>query len=95
MVTTVPSVPEFDLWMAELDYLASADAPTRRAQFAIRTAERAQCLARAAGTNPVDELLDARGKVTTAPARRILERAIGYVRADQSLSAALDRTLSR
>ena len=95
MPTLVPAVPEFDLWMAELDYLASCDIKTRKAQFAIRTAERAQCLARAAGTDPVDELLDARGKVTTDRARHILERAIGYVRADQSLSGDLHRGSSR
>jgi len=78
--------PESDLWVAELDYLANTDVRSRSAQFAIRTAERAQCLARAAGTDPVDELLDARAKVCTAAARGVLERAIRYVRADQSLS---------
>jgi hypothetical protein len=84
-----PVVPESFLWMAELDFIARCDRQSRTAQFAIRTAERALCLARAAGTDPVDELLDARGKVATARARRVLERAIGYVRADQELSADL------
>lgn len=78
-------VPE-TLWLAELDYLASSDRQTRTAQFAIRTAERAQCLALAAGTDPVDELLDARAKVQTEAARRVLESAMRYVRADQQLT---------
>jgi hypothetical protein len=77
--------------MAELDYIAMCDRQSRAAQFAIRTAERALCLARAAGTDPVDELLDARGKVATDRARTVLERAIAYVRADQELSAASSR----
>jgi hypothetical protein len=83
------SVPEAALWMAELAYLSTCDRRSRAAQFAIRTAERAQCLARAAGTDPVDELLDARGRVTTSSAREVLERSIGYVRADQVLTECL------
>lgn len=85
----VASTSEATLWVAELDYLANSDVKSRSAQFAIRTAERAQCLARAAATDPVDELLDARGKVRTAEARGILERAIRYIRADQSLEREL------
>ena len=83
------SIPESTLWIAELDYLATNDVKSRSAQFAIRTAERAQCLAKAAATNPVDELLDARDKVSTPEARGVLERAIRYVRADQSLDREL------
>lgn len=85
----VGSISETNLWVAELDYLTSSDAKSRSAQFAIRTAERAQWLAKAAATNPVDELLDARGKVGTDEARGVLERAIRYVRADQSLEREL------
>ncbi len=80
--------------MAELDYISSCDRHSRAAQFAIRTGERARCLAAAARTDPVDELLDARSKVTTPAARKVLERAINYVRADQCLSADLRGTLS-
>lgn len=87
----VAPVPEAILWVAELDYLATSDVQLRSAQFAIRTAERAQCLARAADTDPVDELLDARGKVGTAEARGVLECAIRYIRADQSLDRELFR----
>ena len=83
------SIPESTLWIAELDYLATNDVKSRSAQFAIRTAERAQCLAKAAATNPVDELLDARDKVSTPDARGVLERAIRYIRADQSLDREL------
>lgn len=86
-----PSIPESTLWIAELDYLTTNDVKSRSAQFAIRTAERAQCLAKAAATNPVDELLDARDKVSTPEARSVLECAIRYIRADQSLDRELFR----
>ena len=85
-MATVTPTPESDLWVAELDYLTPCNSQIRSAQFVIRTAERAQCLAQTAGTNPVDELLDARGRVMTDEARVVLEQAIRYVRADQSLS---------
>jgi hypothetical protein len=75
--------------MAELAYITGCDDRSRAAQFAVRTAERAQCLAQAAGTDPVDELLDARARVTSNSAREVLERSIGYVRADQILDASL------
>jgi len=90
-MATVAPIPELDLWVAELDYLAPCDPRSRTAQFAIRTAVRAQCLAEAAGTDPVDELLDARVRVRSADARAVIERAVRYVRADQSLSRDLDR----
>ena len=90
-MATIAPIPELDLWVAELDYLAPCDPRSRSAQFAIRTAVRAQCLAQAAGTDPVDELLDARVKVRSAGARAVIERAVRYVRADQTLGRDLDR----
>ena len=56
----VPAVSEDDLWLAELDLVDATDQAPRRIQFAIRTATRAQALARQAGSDPIDELLDAR-----------------------------------
>jgi hypothetical protein len=73
------------MWAAELAYLPIDDAPLRQAQFAIRTAIRAQELANAAGTSPVDELLDARAGATTAATRRIYETAITYLTREQEL----------
>lgn len=91
-MSIVPAVSETELWVAELDYLEACDPVSRCAQFAIRTAVRAQCLAKAAGTDPVDELLDARGRVLTDAARAMIERAVRYVRADQCLDRDLDVT---
>jgi len=90
-MTVVPVVLETDLWVAELSYLATCSPESRTAQFAIRTAVRAQCLAEAAGTDPVDELLDARSRVQTTSARHVLERAMCYLRADQRLTRDLYR----
>jgi hypothetical protein len=89
----VPAVSEDDLWLAELDLVDGTDQAPRRIQFAIRTATRAQALARQAGSDPIDELLDARARVKSAAARNVLERAIDYLHTDRLLNA--DRGLRR
>ena len=61
----------------------------RSAQFAIRTAVRAQFLARLAGTDAVDELLDAWTMATGDVPRRIYQTAIMYLRTDHVLTAGL------
>lgn len=84
----VPAVSEAEMWAAELAYLPLDDAPLRQAQFAIRTAVRAQELAHAAGTSPVDELLDARAAAKNAATQRIYETAITYLTREQELRRA-------
>lgn len=76
------------MWVAELAYLPVDDAPLRHAQFAIRTAVRAQELARLSGTTAVDELLDARAAATNAATRRVYETAITYLHREQELRRA-------
>jgi len=88
-----PAVSEEDLWLAELDLIDATDQAPRRIQFAIRTATRAQALARRAGSDPIDELLDARARVASAAARSVFERAIDYLHTDRLLNA--DRDLRR
>lgn len=83
----VPDTSELDLWSAELLLLPSGDQRVRAAQFAIRTAVRAQTVAATKGTDPVDELLDARARASGAKARRVYQSAIGYLRADRILGA--------
>jgi hypothetical protein len=92
-VASVPAVSEDDLWLAELDLVDMADSMVRRIQFAIRTATRAQALAKRAGSDAIDELLDARGRVASDAARNVFERAINYVRTDRLLTR--DRDLRR
>ena len=84
----VPGVSEAEMWAAELAYLPADDAPLRQAQFAIRTAIRAQQLANAAGTSPVDELLDARAVAKNAATRHIYDTAINYLTREQELRRA-------
>ena len=81
----VPEVSEAEMWAAELAYLPVDDAPLRQAQFAIRTAVRAQELANAAGTSAVDELLDARAVAKNSAAQHIYETAINYLAREQEL----------
>ena len=81
------------LWLSELSLIGVNDDLKRKAQFAIRTAVRAQELASFAGTNPIDELLDARDKMKKASGQRAIDRAIHYLHTDQLLSA--DRDLKR
>ncbi len=92
-MANVSAVSEEDLWLAELDLIDPEDQVPRRIQFAIRTATRAQALARRAGSDPIDELLDARARVASAAARSVLERAIDYLHTDRLLNA--DRDLRR
>lgn len=73
------------MWAAELAYLPIDDAPLRQAQFAIRTAVRAQELANAAGTTAVDELLDARAVAKNTATRHIYDTAITYLTREQEL----------
>jgi hypothetical protein len=80
---------EAEMWSAELAFIAGRDSMVRSAQFAIRTAVRAQSLALLAGTDAVDELLDAWMKATGAVPRRIYQTAITYLRTDQVLTTAL------
>jgi hypothetical protein len=89
----VPAVSEDDLWLSELDLVDAIDQAPRRIQFAIRTATRAQALAKRAGSDPIDELLDARARVKSAAARIVFERAIDYLYTDRLLNA--DRDLRR
>lgn len=84
----VPPVSEGEMWAAELAYLPNDNAPLRHAQFAIRTAVRAQELAAMAGTRAVDELLDARAKAVNPAARRVYETAITYLHREQELRRA-------
>lgn len=88
-----PPVPEDDLWLAELSLINHTDLALRRTQFAIRTATRAQALAQRAGTDPIDELLDARERVTSTAAKLVFNRAIDYLYTDRLLDA--DRLLAR
>ena len=81
----VPVVSEREMWAAELAYLPENDALLRQVQFVIRTAVRAQELAKIAGTNPVDELLDARAAATTAASRQVYETAMTFLRRGQEL----------
>ncbi len=76
------------MWAAELAYLPDNNGRLRKAQFAIRTAVRAQELALLAGTNPIDELLDARAASVTASARSVYEIAIGYLHRERELARA-------
>jgi hypothetical protein len=80
---------EADMWSAELAFIAGRDSMVRSAQFAIRTAVRAQSLAVLAGTDAVDELLDAWMTATGESPRRIYQAAIMYLRTDRVLTAAL------
>jgi hypothetical protein len=82
----VPEVSESDLWLAELLFLSDTDRSVRSAQFVIRTAVRADQLARQAGTTAIDELLDAREFAAGENTRTIYDRAISYLRAEQILS---------
>lgn len=92
-MTEVPQVSERELWLAELDLADHRDLAVRRAQFAIRTAVRAQSLAKQAGTDPIDELLEARGRVNSPAAKMVFCRAIDYLHTDRLLDA--DRHLRR
>jgi len=85
----VPDVSECDLWLAELLLLSNTDRSVRTAQFVVRTAVRAEQLARKAGTTAIDELLDARGFASSGRTRIIYDRAISYLRAEQILSAGM------
>jgi len=85
----VPDVSESDLWLAELLLLSDNDRSVRSAQFVIRTAVRAQQLAKRAGTMAIDELLDARGLATSTRTRTIYDRAISYLRLEQILSTGM------
>ena len=76
------------MWAAELAYLPDNDTSLRQAQFAIRTAVRAQQLANMAGTDPRDELLDARACATNPASRRVYETAITYLHREQELQRA-------
>jgi hypothetical protein len=89
----VPLVPEDDLWLAELGLLDHNDLVCRQTQFAIRTATRAQVLARQSGSDPIDELLEARKRVTSPAAKLVFNRAIDYLHTDRLLNA--DRELAR
>jgi hypothetical protein len=89
----VPAVPEYDLWLAELELADMTDSLVRRIQFAIRTATRAQALAKQAGSDPIDELLDARGRVASDAAKNVFDRAIDYLHTDRLLTR--DRDLRR
>jgi hypothetical protein len=80
---------EADMWSAELAFIAGRDSMVRSAQFAIRTAVRAQSLGLLAGTEAIDELLDAWMIATGESPRRIYQTAITYLRTDQVLAAAL------
>ena len=91
----VPSVPENEMWAAELAYLPDNDGPSRQAQFAIRTAVRAQQLANLAGSNPIDELLDARACATNHASQRIYETAINYLNREMELQRACWWPVSR
>jgi len=84
-MTGVPGVSEQDLWLAELDMISTTDSLVREAAFAIRTAVRAKSLAWMAQTDPLDELLDAREKVSDA-AKPIFDRALNYLRWDREFS---------
>jgi hypothetical protein len=92
-MANVPAVSENDLWLAELDLVNLEDSARRKIQFAIRTATRAQALAKRAGSDPIDELLDARGQAGSDEAKDVFDRAIDYVHTDRLLSA--DRDLRR
>ena len=81
----VPEVDESEMWTAELAYLPAGNAALRRAQFAIRTAVRAQALARLAGTQAIDELLDARALSRIPASRLVYETAIAYLRREREL----------
>jgi hypothetical protein len=76
------------MWAAELAYLPANDPPLRQAQFAIRTAVRAQELANMAGTAAIDELLDARAEAVNPAARRVYESAITYLSRERELRRA-------
>lgn len=76
------------MWAAELAYLPDNSALLRHAQFAIRTAVRAQQLAGMAGTDAIDELLDARKAAVNPASRRIYETAITYLHREQELRRA-------
>jgi hypothetical protein len=88
-----PKVTECQLWESELAYIGDQDVMRKAAQFAIRTAIRAQCLADAAGTDALDELLDLRCRVHSQAGRTAVDLAIQYVQTDRVLSR--DRDLSR
>ena len=81
----VPAVSESDMWAAELAFLPAGDTRSRKVQFAIRTAIRAQELAHLAGTRAIDELLDARAVAVNPASRTIYETAIGYLAREQEL----------
>ena len=81
--STVPDVSEHDLWLAELSMVSGSSSAVRHAQFIVRTAVRAQALAAQSGTDPVDELLDARARTENGKSRTIYDRAIRYLRAEQ------------
>lgn len=76
------------MWAAELAYLPDNDTLLRQAQFAIRTAVRAQELANMAGTRAIDELLDARAAAVNPATRLIYETAITYLNREQELQRA-------
>jgi hypothetical protein len=80
---------EADMWAAELSFLSCGDQAVRSAQFAIRTAVRAQALALLAGTDAIDELLDARTAASTDLSRRVYDTAINHLRTERLLSVAL------
>jgi len=79
------------MWAAELSFIAGNDSSVRAAQFAIRTAVRAQALAALAGTDPVNELLDARTTATTELSRQVYGTAMTYLRTEQLLIEGLRR----
>ena len=80
---------EAEMWAAELSFISACDSSVRSAQFAIRTVVRAQALAALAGTDPIDELLDARKGATGDLSRRVYESAINHLRVEKLLAAAL------
>ncbi len=77
------------MWAAELAYLPEGDSRLRKAQFAIRTAVRAQALARLAGTQAIDELLDARALSGIPASREVYETAIAYLSRERELDHGL------
>src|SRR3954452_11676058 len=74
---------EAEMWAAELSFIAENDSSVRSAQFAIRTAVRAQALAALAGTDALNELLDARATASSELSRQVYSTAMTYLRAEQ------------
>jgi hypothetical protein len=85
----VPPTSEIEMWRAELAFIDTTSSRTRFAQFAIRTAVRAQAAAATTGADPIDELLDAWVNAAGDPIRRIHAAAIGYLRAGDILRSGV------